>query len=186
MILCSNKSLSGTTGKVIIYTNATIVPDKWEVLQNEKALLGLDDYNENSFRLHKLEKWTGEQKIHYTILCNEFWYDVFDCQYTGENEEKLGKKSSVCQFRHCWTIFGHFLYRCLSSYYKMKYMISKTVESDKDFIDMFKLTPAEIREHIIMLNSADLLSACRYCAGTSVNNIIGVGEQIQNGGSDKY
>lgn len=64
------------------------------------------------------------------------------------------------------------------------YKCNDTVESDKDFIDLFKLTSAEIREHIIRLNSADFLSACRYCIGTSVNNIIGVGEQIQNGGSD--
>lgn len=47
-----------------------------------------------------------------------------------------------------------------------------------DFIDLFKLSPTEIKEQIIRLNSANYLSACKYCCGTSLDNIIGVGEQI--------
>ena len=168
-------------GKVIILTNSTIVPDRWEVMQNEKVLLTLDDYEEASFRLHELEKWAEERKIHYTIMRHEFWYDVSDCQFTEENEKELGEKFSVCQLKGCWVISDHFLYRCTATYYKMKYMLSKTIEDDIDFIDLFKLTPAEIRGQIVRLNSTNYLSACRYCVGTSMNNLTGVGEQIQNG-----
>lgn len=112
-------------GKVIILTNSTIVPDKWEVLQHEKVLLALDDYKEVSFRLHELEKWAEERGICYTIMRHEFWYDVLDCQFITDNEKELSEKFSVCQLKGCWVISDHYLYRCTSSYYKMKYMLSK-------------------------------------------------------------
>lgn len=171
---CEEKRIS----QVIVLTNATIVPKEWEALQNRKILLALDDYKEVSSRLPELKTIAHEKGINCTVFRHEFWYDVSDCGFTTDSADELKQKFATCQIKGCWVISGSFLYRCTASYYKMKYMLKRNIEEDKDFINLSALSPQEIKEQIIRLSKADHLSACQYCIGTSTENLIGVGEQL--------
>ncbi|MCM1217599.1 MAG: radical SAM protein [Lachnospiraceae bacterium] len=171
---CEEKRIA----RVIILTNATIIPKEWEALQNRKVLLALDDYHEVSSRLLELKDMARQKGIDHTVLRHDHWFDVADCGVITDDPAALKQKFAVCQLKGCWVISGHFLYRCTTSYYKMKYMLSKKIEEDEDFIDLFTLSPEKIREQIKRLSKADYLSACRYCRGTSTENLIGVAEQL--------
>ena len=165
-------------GQVIVLTNATIIPKKWEVLQNNKILLALDDYKEVSNHLPELKAIAKEKGINCTVFRHEFWYDVSDYRFTTDAVDELKQRFSTCQIKGCWVISGSFLYRCTASYYKMKYMLKKSIEEDDDFINLATLSPQAIREQIIRLSQTEYLSACSYCIGTSVDNLIDVGEQL--------
>jgi len=164
--------------QVNILTNSTIIPSKRDILKNEKVFLMLDDYGKSATKLRELVRCAEEEGIKYTVIKHEYWYDILDCSYIEESEEECGKKYEVCRIKGCWNISEGYLYKCTTSYYKMKYMLSKNIENEADFIDLQKLTPLDIKSRICELAQKKYLEACKYCIGTDSYNIIGVAEQL--------
>lgn len=163
--------------KITVLTNSTIIPSDWEVFQDEKVLLALDDYGHVSGKLNKLIEEAEKKGINYTVFRHEHWYNVSDYQYIEETEEEREQKFATCQIKGCWNISDGFLYRCTTSYYKMKYMLSREVRKEPDFIDLINSDVDEIRESIKKLSRTNYIEACKYCIGTNNDNMIIAGEQ---------
>ncbi len=164
--------------KVTVLTNSTIIPLNWEALQNEKVLLALDDYGHVSGKLERIIEEAKKWKINYTIFKHEHWYDVAAYQYIEETEKERKEKFATCQIKGCWNISDGFLYRCTTSYYKMKYMLSKDMYKESDFIDLINSDTDQIRRQIEEISKRKYIESCKYCVGTNNDNMITAGEQV--------
>ncbi len=164
--------------KVKILTNSTIIPAYKEILKNERVQLVLDDYGNKSRKLRDLIEWAENENIDYTVFRHDRWFNVFESDYISETESELSNKYNLCHLKGCWNISDGYLYKCTTSYYKMKYMLSKEIGIKTDFIDLINLDISQIKELIFKISNKKYLEACKYCVGTSSDNIVGIAEQI--------
>ena len=164
--------------EVRVLTNSTIVPSKREILRNKKVVLMLDDYGKTSRKLDELKSIAIDENIRYVIYKHDYWYDVLGCEYVDESSRELIKKYEVCRLKGCWNISDGFLYKCVTSYYKMKYKLSREIGEIEDFIDLLNSDSMKIRESVIELSQKKYLEACKYCIGTGNDNIVDVAEQL--------
>lgn len=163
--------------KVVILTNSTIIPKLHMCMKHEKFMLGIDDYG-NICKKDELVDWAIANGVKYTIYRHEHWFDVSSYEKLNQTKEELKQKFDICQIKGCWNISNGYLYRCTSSYYKMKYMVGMDINTSKDYINLINESSLEIRNHIQQLNMRQYLDACEYCEGTSSENMIDVAEQL--------
>lgn len=164
---------------VVLLTNATIMPSNWKVMQNDKVVLALDDYGDVSLRLSELKECAKKHGVNYAVYRHTHWFDVTGYSLVKQTEGELCRKYETCQIKGCWNISDGFLYKCTTSFYKMKYMVRKNIEGNSDFIDLLHQDTDAIRKAIERLSGKDYLDACKYCAGTGNENMIGVARQVR-------
>lgn len=163
--------------KVVLLTNSTIIPKLYICMKHEKFMLGIDDYG-NICKKDELVDWAKANGIKYTIYRHEHWFDVSSYEKLSQTKEELKQKFDICQIKGCWNISNGYLYRCTSSYYKMKYMVGIDINASEDYINLLTESSLEIRNHIQQLNMRQYLDACEYCEGTTSKNMIDVAEQL--------
>ena len=162
-------------GKIILLTNATVVPRTIDVLQNERVKLELDDYP--CGRIDELESFCDRNNIEYSVVKHDYWYDLTSKEIK-DNECRAVDRYSRCRVKGCWCISDGFLYRCTTSYYLTKYANGTNPYGDTDFINLKRLSASEIRMNIRRLAHAKFLNSCTMCPGTKRNNIVTVADQL--------
>lgn len=168
-------------GKICVLTNATIIPKDALVLKNTKCELLLDDY-----KFNKIDEWKQfcqEQEITYRVVRHEFWHNVLEAAKKSVYKSKEERYEN-CLIKSCWNMTDGFLYRCTTSFFKLKYDVGMDVSANTDFIDLRNKKVEEIRAEIKRLLKVKSLSACEYCPGTYPGNLIGVAEQMDVHDSD--
>ena len=163
--------------KVSILTNGTVIPKSYEIMQNNKFTLEIDDYGKRG-KTEKVREWAESHNIKNIVYKHEHWFDVSDCSYIDESEQDICDKFQLCQIKGCWSIVDKYLFRCPTAYYRLKYMLGKNIDEYNDFINLELMSSNEIENKIRELIDIPYIEACHFCKGTNENNMIDVAEQI--------
>ena len=155
--------------RVVIYTNATIIPknEQLDCLKNPKVILEITNYGEASRAHEKLKDLTNAEGIKYsTFNCNT-WQD---CGTITHNSKK-GTEEIKHQFNNCCnsdlvTLLHGKLYRCPFSANGENLKAFK--EDDDCVIDLTSpnISQEKLKDKIMELYyGKEYLSACFYCKG---------------------
>jgi organic radical activating enzyme len=154
--------------KIVVYTNATIIPkgENFEALKNKKIVLDISNYGTESRKHDELIKLLNEFKIKYSTTRITKWTDSGRVLPFQDRSEKELKKMFVnCCNSDLLTLLHGNLFRCPFSANGEN--IHAFPKKKEDSIDLTIPTPfEELRKKIFnLIYKKDYLLACNYCNG---------------------
>ena len=155
--------------KVIIYTNAKIIPkgENLNCLKHNKVIVDITNYGFYNTVHDKLVNLLEKENIkHSTLLCSE-WTDCGKIQpFSGKSEPELEKLFSSCCQSDLYSLLHGKLYRCPFSANGVNLKAIPYNASDEVNLLDEKLSIDEIRSQIKKLCfDKKFLTACSYCTG---------------------
>ncbi len=152
---------------ISVLTNSTIIPNQREIelfKNNDKLILGIDDYGSLSLKLEELIDIAKAERIKYYILSNPDWQDLGGTERNNYSDEKRNKIFNNCSFKDCHLFLNGKLYRCQ----RQAHLINLGICEDKpeDYIDFTvdKETDKFRYELTDLLAKREAaLTACDYC-----------------------
>ncbi len=155
--------------KVIVYTNAKIIPKglNLDCLKDKKVIVDITNYGEISNKHDEIIKVLDENKITYSTTRTTVWTDSGRIlPYQNETEEDKKKKFINCCNSDILSILHGKLYRCPFSANATNL---NAVPVDKtDIVDLCDKTISieDLKKKIKDLTyNKDYLTACSYCNG---------------------
>ena len=155
-------------GRVVIYTNGTIVPKgaNIEALKHNKVLMMITDYDELSRNHGRLIETLNEHKIAYHTDKAQNWTDCASIEFRGRTQEQNKEVFKNCCAKSLFTIMDGKFYRCPFTAHVDK-LAATPIYSD-DYVEL--LSPSlrkdalqrSLREYI---QNKDCLESCNFCAG---------------------
>jgi hypothetical protein len=164
------KKLDQFDSRIIIYTNAKIIPKgkNLEALKNPKIIVDITNYgNEASLAHDNLIKVLKDEKIDYsTNLCTEWQDSGRILPFQNKNEIQLNHDFDNCCNNELISILHGKLYRCPFSANATNLKAIPEEESDIVNLNKSNNKNSEIRNEIYNLcYNKKSLSACNYCNG---------------------
>jgi hypothetical protein len=152
--------------KVVIYTNATIVPagDNLSCLRHEKVVVDITNYGEHSRKYDELlDVLRANDIAHLTKIPQ--WTDSGRIRYVERTDEVLDDMFRNCCVNDVLTLLNGKLYRCPFSANGTN--LGAIPHSDADVVDLTgSPEPSEVRDGIRRLYARSThLTACAYCNG---------------------
>lgn len=164
------KKLDHYKSRIIVYTNAKIVPknENLEILKNPKVIIDITNYgNEASLAHDKLIEVLKRENINYsTNLCTEWQDSGRILPYQNKNEKELNHDFDNCCNNELISILHGKLYRCPFSANATNL---KAIPYDNtDIVELTNPTSemSKVRNEIYNLcYNKKFLTACNYCNG---------------------
>jgi organic radical activating enzyme len=152
--------------KVIIYTNATIVPsgENLECLRHPKVVVDITNYGEHSRRYAELLTALADNGIAH-LTKTPVWTDSGRINFVARADDVLDDMFANCCVNDILTLLNGRLYRCPFSANGTN--LGAIPHEDADVVDLTgDLAGAELRERISRLyGRSSHLRACEYCNG---------------------
>ena len=152
-------------GKIIIYTNATIVPkpNTLEILKNEKIILEITNYKSLSRKFDELIKILSENKINFKVReLPETWDDSAIIKDFSRDEQNLENIFEKCCSKFLTTLMHGKLYRCPFS--ASLHAINSIKFDKNDYLDLINNNIT--KENMInFLNKKKYVNSCNFCKG---------------------
>jgi len=163
--------------KVIVYTNAKIVPkgENLNCLKNKKVILDITNYGECSSSHLKIVELAKKENLAFTTNRCTTWMDCGKIMpFTNKNEKELKHMFKNCCNSDLISLLHGKLYGCPFSANAVN--LKAIPQNDSDEVNLINdaLSIAELREQIKKLcYEKKYLTACSYCNGRdySVANI---------------
>ena len=163
-----NKLLTYKNAKnIIIYSNATIIPkgENFECLKNDKVLVDITNYGEQSKKHQEYINLFEEHKIRYTTNV-PVWTDSGTINYQKKSEDTLVEMFKNCCVNDTLTLLNSKLYRCPFSGNAMNLKAIPIEKSDYvDLLDKTKTIDQTKNEIHKLYKEKKYLTACNYCNG---------------------
>jgi organic radical activating enzyme len=164
--------------RIIIYTNATIVPknDTLKSLMHEKVSLDITRYETHKHSINNHEKLMDvlkENKINYITHTADRWTDSGRVKKYKRTENELQSLFHNCCVGDILSILNGKLYRCPFS--ANAHNINAIPYNEKDIIDLLdeNIKADVMRENIKKLytrkDRKEYLTACKFCRGRDLN-----------------
>ena len=157
--VCDKKNIE----KVIIYTNATILPttEELEVFQHPKISFYITDYNLGERqKLKQFESLLTEYCIPYCTYRLDYWYrpgDLFDNQ---KKREELEYKYKSCWGRDCITLLEGKLFQCEIAANANR--LGAIPDYKQDYVDLFGTENLQGRLRDFLYKKT-YMESCRWC-----------------------
>lgn len=163
---CGNEKI----GKIVIYTNGTIVvSDKiLNQLSNTNVEIHISDYNVKKSKIESLERKLQEYNIKYFTRQYDRWNRLGNLKQRNYDEEKIENMFQNCVMANCYSLYRGKLYRCPRAAHGQQ--LGVFCNSKWEQVDL--LDEQSTDEHIFMriceiINEKKALTACRYCNGSN-------------------
>lgn len=150
-----------------VLTNSTIIPNQRELelfKNNDKVILGIDDYGSLSLKLEELIDIAKAEQIKYYVLSNTDWQDLGDTTRNNYSDEKRNKIFNNCSFKDCHLFLNGKLYRCQRQAHLTNLGICE--DRPEDYIDFTANKETdEFRYELtdLLAKRESALTACDYC-----------------------
>jgi len=160
--------LKDNIDNVVIYTNATIVPNGENLLslQNDKVIIDITNYGNLSKKYDKLIETLENNKICFNTETATEWTDSGKIQYRERTGNELAEMFSKCCVRDVMTLLHGKLYRCPFSANGTN--LKAIPFNDAEIVDMTDQTKSinVTKSEIIQLYECkQYLLACSFCNG---------------------
>ncbi|MDB4264990.1 hypothetical protein N9893_02890, partial [bacterium] len=158
--------------RVVLYTNATIVPtaENIECLKNDKVLVIATDYGPSlSRKLVKLRQILERNGISYYVLEIKEWLDCSAITPHNRSIEENLEIFKKCCAKNMFTMSDGKLFRC--PYSANARRLCATPDFEDDYVDLFKEfldethireTKKKVRDYLL---HKDYLKTCDFCDG---------------------
>jgi hypothetical protein len=162
--------------KIVIYTNAKIVPkgENLESLRHKKVLLDITNYGVSSTAHDKLVDLCNNEKLLYTTTRCTIWQDCGRIMpYSNKSQPELKHLFNNCCNSDLVSLLHGKLYRCPFSANGVN--LKAIPKNSKDEVDLNdeSLSIKELREQIKNLcYEKEYLTACSYCNGRDYSSAI--------------
>ena len=162
--------------KIVIYTNARIVPkgENLESLRHKKVLLDITNYGVSSTAHDKLVDLCNNENLLYTTTRCTIWQDCGRIMpYSNKSEPELKHLFNNCCNSDLVSLLHGKLYRCPFSANGVN--LKAIPKNSKDEVDLNdeSLSIKELREQIKNLcYEKEYLTACSYCNGRDYSSAI--------------
>jgi len=154
--------------KIVVYTNATLVPNKetLEALAHEKVFVEITNYLSKSRKLDKMTSSFNTNNIIYTIKeLPTTWDDSANIINEERNNSELRSMYDSCCAKYLFTLMHGKLYRCPFSASLNALNLKINTEGDAlDVRDSKLLTRELLYDFIYQKN---YIPSCKYCQGRS-------------------
>lgn len=162
--------------KVVIYTNARIVPkgENLEALRHKKVLLDITNYGVSSTAHDKLVELCKKENLLFSTTRCTIWQDCGRIMpYSNKSENELKHLFSNCCNSDLVSLLHGKLYRCPFSANGVN--LKAIPKNSKDEVDLNddSLSIKELRDQIKDLcYDKEFLTACSYCNGRDYSSAI--------------
>lgn len=164
--------------RVVLYTNATIVPDKKYInlLQHNKVLVIATDYgNKLSKKIEIVKDLFEKNKIAYHILEIDEWLDCSSISEHSRTHEENMEVFKLCCAKNMATLSDGKIFRC--PYAANANRLQAVPDISTDYVDLFETkinseNVIEIKEELkkYML-SQKYLNTCDFCSGRPLSGV---------------
>lgn len=173
---------------VVIYTNATIVPKKEELLKfdTDKVLFSCSNYGVLSIKQTELLSLLQELNIKYMSPPEMTWFDCTKLNFRGKTESELKKTYQEC-FNDCIVVIDEKLFRC--SQVVSAYLLNALPKNTLQYVELMDDTKTkedlqqEIKKY---LYGMEYLEACNWCTGKTATEKTQIPPAIQVKGNLPY
>ena len=161
--------------KVVVYTNARIVPkgNNLEALKNDKVILDITNYGESSSAHLKVIELAKKENIAFSTMRCTTWQDCGRIiPFSNKNVNDLEHQFTNCCNSDLITLLHGKLYRCPFSANGVN--LNAIPQKSTDEVDLLnkELTLDETREQIKKLcYEKKYLEACYYCNGRDYSSV---------------
>jgi organic radical activating enzyme len=158
--------------KVIIYTNATIVPKggDLECLKHEKIIFDISNYGSDSRKHDLLIDTLKANNIAFQTRIVDVWTDSGEIRYREETETELFNKFNNCCVKDNMSLMHGNLYRCPFS--ANGAVLKAIPHKSSDVVDVAdeNICLDELKGHIFDLyNNRKYITPCTYCNGRDLS-----------------
>ena len=161
--------------KIVIYTNARIVPkgENLESLRHKKVLLDITNYGVSSTAHDKLVDLCKKENLLFSTTRCTIWQDCGRIMpFSNKNEKQLEHLFNNCCNSDLISLLHGKLYRCPFSANGVNLKAIPQNKSDEVDLTDDKLSYEEIREQIKKLcYDKKYLTACSYCNGRDYSSV---------------
>ena len=161
--------------KVVVYTNARIVPkgDNLEALKNDKVMLDITNYGESSSAHLKVIELAKKENIAYSTMRCTTWQDCGRIiPFSNKNVNDLEHQFTNCCNSDLITLLHGKLYRCPFSANGVNLEAIPQKSSDEVNLLDEGLNISQTREQIKKLcYEKKYLEACYYCNGRDYSSV---------------
>ena len=154
-------------GRVIIYTNATIVPKgkNLESLKHPSVMLMITDYEELSRNHNKLLETMEENGIAYHTAPAQNWTDCTSIEKHNRTTEQQTALFKACCAKALFTLMDGKFYRCPFSAHIDK--LGATPHFEDDYVDFLgkkfqEVSKEDVRNYIF---HKPFINGCDFCVG---------------------
>lgn len=148
---------------VVVYTNATILPDKeeLEIFQHKKVSFYLTDYGlDKRQKLKQFEELLTEYGILYHTYRLGYWYKPGEIYDNHKTREELEQTYQFCWGRDCITLLEGKLWQC--KFAANANRLGAIPDYKQDYVDLFETD--NLRQRLIdFLYTKTSMESCRWC-----------------------
>ena len=148
---------------VVVYTNATILPDKeeLEIFQHKKVSFYLTDYGlDKRQKLKQFEELLTEYGILYHTYRLGYWYKPGEIYDNHKTREELEQTYQFCWGRDCITLLEGKLWQC--EFAANANRLGAIPDYKQDYVDLFETD--NLRQRLIdFLYTKTSMESCRWC-----------------------
>ena len=160
--------------KVVIYTNAKIIPkdENLECLKNKKVRLDITNYGSLSSKHDEIVELLNKHNIEYETDLVELWDDIGEIKYEKKNHQQLNKLFKDCCAKEIFTILDGVVYKCPVSAHGTK-LNAIPYDDEYDGVNLFNenVSISDLRIKLQNFHDNDkYVSACNYCKGRGYGN----------------
>jgi len=158
----------GNADKIVILTNATIVPNNkmLETLKNKKIVMFVTNYGKKSKKYGELLERLKENGIQYVVNPVGKWTDSGKIKYQEKTEDELRQMFADCCVNNTMTLLNGKLFRCPFSAHATN--LGAIPVFGGEIVDLNEgiNNPNALKKNILELyNDKKYLRACFYCNG---------------------
>lgn len=152
--------------KLLIYTNATILPteEQWKVFENHKVVFMMTNYGGDlSANYDKMLEQLKQRDIIYHTLRMDAWNPCASFEYNERNETEKLQVFDCCSVKNYVTLINEKLYRCPFAAHAMN--LKAVPECVDDYFDVscrqdIKTAREQLRDYLF---NKKYLATCDYC-----------------------
>ena len=154
--------------KVVVYSNATIVPtpDQMLMMRSSKVLFFITDYGSLSRNRDRLIKQLESNQIAYVSSPPSNWTDCGQIAPHHRTEEQQKQVFKTCCVKNIFTISGTLLFHCPFS--ANAFRLKAVPDFKGDYVDFSRSdVKAEMREFV---RSKEYIESCDFCNGRTLGD----------------
>ncbi len=169
--------------RLLIYTNATIVPNEkqWEVFDNKKIIFMITNYGKDKSRnFDCLIQELKNRKITYHVLRMDYWNPCDTFEDHHRNEDELEDIFKNCCVKNYVTLIGDKIFRCPYAAHAMN--LSAVPYNENDLYDLSANNRHIQRKEMLReyLFNIKKMETCQYCSSRAFDSVlIPVAEQCE-------
>jgi hypothetical protein len=156
--------------KVVVYSNATIVPNKEQMaaMRSSKVLFFITDYGSLSRKRDRLIKELESNQITYISSPASNWTDCGQIYEHHRTEEEQKHIFGTCCVKNIFTIAGNLLFHCPFS--ANAYRLHAVPDFKGDHVDFSRSDISVKHELVQLVRHKEYIDSCDFCNGRTHGN----------------